>query len=604
MKAAARKERNLRSFFRAKQTVSWGTTYFVIATFLLGAATWKRFSLPQYPLADTDYGYLWPALMKLTGGPFAHIQGLNFLYPGLVYLILRIWPDFRAISVAQHLLGLIAGGLFLASWSRLADFFPKPRLNRVTHEAIGLFGAAIYLLSNAPILFEMQIRSDAVCMFFEILIFWLVVQFIYYRAISLNARKATAYGIAVAVNAFLLASMKPSFTLMALLSVAPVIWLVVTAKGNGTQKAIFFGISVPIIVALTLAEHNLRRNDNIVKMFLPETLFVIHAKIIQVQMAADLKNGQTDIYSPAWLRDACNDLESEIQRTHNLYPRVFPILGFEPDYLKFGGDSLLERWRRQLGDERYLRFLKCWYWHSVTHRPFAFIEKIARQLGVLYSTNCPAFSARKKWPLSSWSYAGSLSALSRPQLLQLLSKIPAGSAFVEHTQALRFSGIVVKQNNAVQMCHVCCARTYLAILLISVPLAGWYIFKRHGSEESKWPAFFVIFFYSANFGNVFAVSVVHSMEVGRYSTILFIAALFAQLWAIRWLIELSLETGVNQSTAALRRLFRFARTAAATGHRRAQGVRPHSGAGIAIADKRRLALFRRDVATSDLQLSI
>jgi len=75
LKAAARKERNLRSFVGAKQTVSWETSYFVIPTFLLGAATWKRFSLPQYPLADTDYGYLWPAFMKLTGVPFAHIQG-------------------------------------------------------------------------------------------------------------------------------------------------------------------------------------------------------------------------------------------------------------------------------------------------------------------------------------------------------------------------------------------------------------------------------------------------------------------------------------------------------------------------------------------------
>ena len=548
LKAAARKARNLRSFVRAKQTVLWKISYFVIAIFLFVSAAWKRFSLPQYPLADTDYGYLWPALMKLGGGAFAHIQGLNFLYPGMVYLILQICPDFRAISVTQHFLGLIAGGLFLASWSRLADFFIKPRLNRFAHEAIGLFGAAIYLLSNAPIFFEMQIRSDAVCMFFEILIFWLIVQFIYYRVISLNVRKVAVYGIAVAINAFLLVSLKPSFTLMALFAVAPVIWLVVNAKSNLTGTATFFAVSVPIIVALTLTEHNLRRNDQTVKTFLPESLFVIHAKIIREQMAADLKIGETDIYSPAWLQVACNDLESEIQRTHNLYPRVFPVLGFEPDYLKVGADSLLNRWRRELGDERFLRFLKYWYWHSVAHRPFAFIDKIAGQLGVFYSTNCPAFSARKAWPLSFRSYAGSLSALSQPQSLQLLSKLPAGSAFLEHTQALRFSDIVVHQNKGVQICHVCYARTYLAILLISVPLAVWFMFKRSGSEESKWPAFVVIFFYSANFGNVFGISVVHTMEVWRYSTVLFIAALFAQLWAIRWLIEISLTTFVNQAT--------------------------------------------------------
>jgi hypothetical protein len=48
------------------------------------------------------------------------------------------------------------------------------------------------------------------------------------------------------------------------------------------------------------------------------------------------------------------------------------------------------------------------------------------------------------------------------------------------------------------------------------------------------------FYGSTSFGNVFGISVIHSMEVNRYSTVLLIAALFAQLWAIRWLIEIGL----------------------------------------------------------------
>src|SRR5213596_284907 len=202
-------------------------------------------------------------------------------------------------------------------------FLSQARLNRVAHETIGLLGAGIYLLSYAPIFFEMQIRSDAVCMFFEILIIWLLVQFFYYRVISPNKLSAVVYGTAIGVSAFLLASLKPSFTLMALFTVAPVIWLIVNAKGNFTGKLAFFGITVPIIVALTLAEHDHRRNDQVVKMFLPETLFVIHAKIIHAQMSADLIKGNTDIYSAEWLRVACDDLEREIQRTHDLYPRAF-----------------------------------------------------------------------------------------------------------------------------------------------------------------------------------------------------------------------------------------------------------------------------------------
>jgi len=532
--AVAKKWSSLRAFVQANQTVLLNIGYFGIAAFLFVLAARERFSLPQDPLEDGDPGYFWPALMKLSGATFAHIQGLNFLYPGMIYMILRIFADFRAISIIQHLLGLIAGVLFLASWSRLGDFFPKSGLNRVVHEAIGLFGAAVYLLSSAPVLLEMRIRSDAVCMFFQILIFWLIIQFFYYQVISPNAPKAVIYGTAAAVSAFLLASLKPSFTLMALFMVAPVIWLMLSAKGNFTGKVAFFGIAVPIIVALTLTEHYLRRNDQDVKTFLPETLFAIHANIIQAQMAADLRSGETHTYSRDWLQGACDDLEREIQRAHNLNPK-----GVSANYLMVGTDSLLNRWRRQLGDEQCLRFVKYWYWHSVASHPLVFAGKVANQLGFFYSTNCPAFGTHKKLPLASWAYAASFSKLCDPQSERLLATLRAGSDFLERTQKVRFTGVVIQQNKLVQAWNIWCARSYLVILLVSVPFACWYMLKGSSSEKSRWPAFLVIFLYSASFGNVFGISVVHSMVVDRYSGVLFIAALFAQFWTIRWLIEIT-----------------------------------------------------------------
>jgi hypothetical protein len=544
-KAFAERWPNFRGIVRANQIGLWKIGYFSIASFLFALAAWKRFSLPQDPLAVFD-AYLLPALVKLSGGAFAGVQGLtteglNFLYPGVIYLILRTWGDFRAISVIQHSLGLIAGGLFLAGWSRLADFFPRPCVNRVMHEAIGLVGAAIYLLSAAPVFFEMNIRADSICMFFEILIFWLIIQFFYYRVISPNARKMVIYGTAVVVNAFLLALLKPSFTLTSLFVATPVIWSILTAKGNLTEKVAFFATAVPIIVALTLTEHYLRWNDQSVKTFLAETLFVYHAKIIHAQMATDLKHGETDFYSREWLRAACNDLGKEIERTHNLYPEKFSVLGFYPDYLMFGHDSLLSRWQQQLGGEPFLRFLKYWYWHSVASRPLAFAEKVAGQLGVFYSRTCPAFRFQKRYLLSlTEAYCRSLAALSLPQSLPLLTKTAVGSAFLERTKTLCSSEVVIHQNKLARIGHVRFAQSYLAILLISASLAGWFLIKRSNSEDLKWSSFFVIFFYSANFGNVFSISIVHSMEVDRYSNVLFIEALFAQLWAMRWLIEIAL----------------------------------------------------------------
>jgi hypothetical protein len=499
----------------------------------------------------------------LSGGAFADIRGLtntglNFLYPGVIYLILRTSGDFRAISVIQHSLGLIAGALFLAAWSRLADFFPRPCVNRVVHEAIGLLGAAIYLLSTAPVFFEMNIRSDSICMFFEILIFWLIIQFFYYRVISLNPRKAVIYGSAVTVNAFLLALLKPSFTLTSLFAVAPVIWLILAAKGNFIGKVAFFGTAVPIIVALTLTEHYLRRSDQSGKTFLPETFFVYQAKNIHAQMATDLQHGQTDIYSRKWLRTACDDLGKEIERSHNLYPERFSVLGFYPDYLMFGHDSLLSRWHRQLGDERFLRFLKYWYWHSVASHPLAFVGKIAGQLGVFYSRTCPAFRFQKSYSLSTDAYCQSLAALSLPRSLTLLTETAAGSTFLERTRTLCSSEVVIPQNKLARIGHVRFAQSYLVVLLISAPLAGWFLLRRNNSEDLKWSAFFVIFFYSANFGNVFSISVVHSMEVDRYSSVLFIGALFAQLWAMRWLVEIALMK-LSKQFATARGLIRCPR---------------------------------------------
>src|SRR5438270_10929537 len=88
--------------------------YWIVVAVLFALAAWQRFSLPLDPIADPDtWGYLAPALRKLLGAEFGHTYGRNFVYPAFVFSILRVFADFRAILIAQHLLGLLAGGLLL-----------------------------------------------------------------------------------------------------------------------------------------------------------------------------------------------------------------------------------------------------------------------------------------------------------------------------------------------------------------------------------------------------------------------------------------------------------------------------------------------------------
>src|SRR6266480_4298281 len=98
----------------------WQFYYWSAAIILFAWAACKRFGLPLDPIADPDtWGYLSPALRELIGGEFGHTHGRNFIYPGFVYLLLRVFGDFRAITVAQHFVGLLAGGILLLTSQRL-----------------------------------------------------------------------------------------------------------------------------------------------------------------------------------------------------------------------------------------------------------------------------------------------------------------------------------------------------------------------------------------------------------------------------------------------------------------------------------------------------
>jgi hypothetical protein len=546
VQAFGKKRSNSRICCSSESTRSWKIAYCSAAAFLFLWAARNRFSLPQNPLADTDFGYLLPALNKLGGGAFEHLHAVNFLYPGFVYIVLRTFGDFRAIAILQHLLGLAAGGLFLVTWNRIASFFPQPCLRPCLHQTMGLGAAAIYLLSNNPVLLETQIRSDAVCMLFEILAFWVTIEFFYHQTITQTPRRAILYAFGAVLSCSLLASLKPSFSLTSLLIAGCVGSLVVARTRLLAGKIMFFGSSAGVIVVLIAFQQFFSRGDDVTKRFLPQTLFAFHAKIIQAQMRADLNKGAVPAESRAWLQSACDDLENEIRRTRALYPNVYRRLGYEPDYLVSVPDALLARWRRELGDPCYLQFLGYWYRHSLVSRPLAFARKVGQQMAVFYSLDCPAFRARRRLSLN---YKASLAALSNPTVECLLARSPAGVSFIERTQHLQSSNAAIDEMGIVHICQKVCGRTYLALLVFTLAVAGWFFLKHRDSAGGLAPAFLVLGFYGANLGNVLGISIVHSMEVWRYSAVQFIAALFAHFWAIRWLTELGLAKRASRCTA-------------------------------------------------------
>jgi hypothetical protein len=69
-------------------------------------------------------------------------------------------------------------------------------------------------------------------------------------------------------------------SISALSTVVPIIWLTLTAHRDFLGKTAFVGTLIPLILGLALVERHFSKSDRTSKMFLPETLFAIQAKII------------------------------------------------------------------------------------------------------------------------------------------------------------------------------------------------------------------------------------------------------------------------------------------------------------------------------------
>ena len=283
------------------ERLPWQFCYWSGVLILFAWAAWARFALPLDPIADPDtWGYLSPALRKLTGAEFGHTNGRNFIYPGFLYLLLRVFRDFRAITVAQHFFGLLAGGILVLTWRRARVFVPNPRVGHAVHAGLGLVAAAIFLLASEPIRFETQLRPEGVCAFLISVNLYFVIQFTACFFVERRQAASVAYGIAAVFSSILLASAKPSFWLASIVVLLPVAMFFVQ-RGLIWQKIALGGGAALSAALLLLPEHFLSRNDEASQTFLPTTLFVIHANLIRDQMADDLRRDANVRYPREWL---------------------------------------------------------------------------------------------------------------------------------------------------------------------------------------------------------------------------------------------------------------------------------------------------------------
>jgi hypothetical protein len=525
--------------------------YLALTLLLFGGAAIFRFKLPQVPFIDPDVrGYLAPALLVITGHGFQHVEDRSFVYPGFVFLILRIFGQVNAITAVQHLFALGAGGFILAAWNRAGLFIGKR--TDFLYRVAGLSVSALFLFNTSALRLEYLIRPEAIFPFFISLHLWLNIEFVRCRFLAKEqeagsvtiqpVKEGDQAPIFIAVlmlfNAGLLFYLKPGFYLASSVGTAPVlVWLADRTVRLKDKIQVLSAALASLLFLLLLPDHLVRDSDTDGKTFLPATLFLIHAGIIQDQLRLDIERKAATPYSAEFLTSTYHLLSQEMNLSKQT--RRYHSLGFDPDYLMYR-DSFDQKFARSLGAnavETRVKFYYYYYLRAWTFQPVRMLWKIGIQLSILYNS----FSKASPYKLEdhdsfATSYTDNLelftTKLSGPEIQTGLL-----SAFEKSTDQLRNSKARLNQPRPVSWANRFLARSFTFFIILAIGMGC--LMARNAVLRARYGEYLtiILLFYGYSFFNSLGIAVIHTLEISRYLTSQIIYCLLPQVMMIYLLIH-------------------------------------------------------------------
>ena len=525
----------------------WQLCYWSMVTLLFAWATWQRFALPLDPIIDPDtWGYVAPAVRKLIGLNFGHTSGRNFIYPGFAFVLLRAFGDFRAITIAQHFLGLVAGGILLLTWRRARALVSDSRVHLAVHDGLGLLAATIFLLAGESIRFETQLRPEGVCAFLISVTLYAMTQFTACFFVERRRTASVMYGSAAVFSSILLASAKPSFWLASIVVLLPVA-MFFFQHGLIWQKIALGGGAAASAALLLLPEHFLSRNDEASRTFLPATLFVVHADLICDQMADDLRRNANVRYPREWLERVHGALGAEIEKSRAAWPGHFATLGFDPDYLKYNKTSIVAQLRREFGENvpALCAFYRFYYGQIWRHRPLLVLKKIVRQMAIFYAPICPVYNRGKSLSLTN-AYHSAVMSLHVQGRREIWAAYAPVVDFMDRAKSVAQRAPVIHQPPAVRLALSIMAGTHLPLLLIAVVLGAVVLGQESHRGRLGRIATLVVLGYLCSSAACLEAAVIHSLEIPRYLTVQMYLTLLVQFSAMWFILEFALRMRARQ----------------------------------------------------------
>lgn len=499
-------------------------------------AAWRRFSLPAEPLTDRDvWGYLSPALSKIVGDPFVQSEGRAFVYPGFVYVVLRLFGSMGAISIVQHIFGLGTGVLLLTNWKMARRLLPRPLVPAVVHDIVGLMLLAVFLLCAQSILAEHHLRPEGLVPFFTMLGLNFTIRFLLARQVDAQPRHALYFGAASLAVAFLLPLFKPSYSLTTIITTLPVWWQLFDRRETWTSRLAMVG--VPVLAAgllLWLPESRYSAADPRNQTFLPASLFTIHAPQIRTQLGHDLDHADPAVpYSHEQLQAIITLLDKEIEVSRPTVRHGFASLGFNPDYLLYE-DSFCRKLvhifpeRRQRADFYHFYFRRTWL-----QQPGLMLRKVTSQLGLFYNLDCPVYE--QKIATIDRNYRDTYTFLTDSSRFSLVSRVPAATQYVAALPHIAETHLQTVQPKVFKTLLPFFARSYLPGLLLALAAIAWLLAEADIRKACGWFAAVVALGYAYNLGNNLAIAFFHTLGIGRYSHVQLAVTLLTQglsLWLV------------------------------------------------------------------------
>lgn len=329
------------------------------------------------------WGYLLPALDWVHQNQLHTIYGRTFVYPMFLGLVLGATKSFVAIGLIQKLLQVASCFLVLAVMLSAAH----ARDSRLKALALWVFLLAFawLFLTAPPLLIDLHhLQPEALAPIFMsagLFTAWLTV----HRLMRMENYLPPLFCLAL-INV-LAYFHRPKFAF----AMAAPIFLLALCRLAHTNKflkpALFYVLFVAVVfLPAQLFQGYLSRNDSGAVTFLPMVLFTWHAPGIKPLLERDVHADKPPF--DRQLTAEVNDMlarEFEADKARKIW---YPSLGFNPDGIFYlsGGFPSVKSFNR-LTPRQKRDFLMHYYYQYVLCQPLHYLNKIKGQLALYYNPN-------------------------------------------------------------------------------------------------------------------------------------------------------------------------------------------------------------------------